>query len=398
MSWRTVLSLLLAIGTCLVSSLVVLVIVIISVGISASPLSLSCLTGGRWICWLADWVHLHISERSSGWRSRRGSSIAILPPAALDRPTMNHLTLQLHDRQSSVLVSVELDESETTIGLHTNFGEIADGLEERNKIRLGTIGNEIANVDSRVVRSSLGDDRLVGQRCTLEVTGSGSRTRRWSTADGGSTLGLLIGPVDTDSARSKPFTVHCGDSLLCIGLVSESEEAVTARLARVHIPHDSSIRESAESTEGFTKNLIIDLGAEIADEDMVVVGSVFLVLRTLIRPVNTNLGVEDLAAVEGLKSSLCGAHIHIFDETVVKATVLIIAIGDDFDMLNWSSHREDFREHILSNSRTQVANIKVSPPGGLSRHRTHRIHADEKITKSLGNKKADSEKAEISQI
>jgi hypothetical protein len=49
------------------------------------------------------------------------------------------LALQLDNSHRRVFVSVELDESKSTIGLHANFGEIADGLEQGDEIGLSAV-------------------------------------------------------------------------------------------------------------------------------------------------------------------------------------------------------------------------------------------------------------------
>jgi hypothetical protein len=74
---------------------------------------------------------------------------------------MNHLALQLDDGQCRMLVSIKLDESKTAVGLHPDFREIADRLEEGNKVGLRAVWDEIADIDSRVVRGSLLDDGFI---------------------------------------------------------------------------------------------------------------------------------------------------------------------------------------------------------------------------------------------
>jgi len=41
---------------------------------------------------------------------------------------------------AACFVRVELDKREATVSLHTDFGEVADRLEKRDEVRLGTIG------------------------------------------------------------------------------------------------------------------------------------------------------------------------------------------------------------------------------------------------------------------
>jgi hypothetical protein len=298
---------------------------------------------------------------------RRSTVSSILAPTTLDRASVDHLSLQLNDSQCSVLVSVELDEGEPAIGLHAYFGKIANGLEQRDKVSLRAIRNKVADVDSGVVLRSLLDDGVVRKRAALEINGSRSASattgaRGRSSGSCRCTLRLLVGPVDTDGARSEPLAVHGGDGLLSIGLVPKCEEAITAGLARVHVPHHASVGHGAESAESFGENLIIDFGAEISNENVVVTGGVFLVLLTLVSPVDADLGIEDLAAIESLESRFCSAHIDILHKTIVEAAMLIVAIGNNFNMLNRPCDGKDLAEHVLSDARAQISNVEVGTP------------------------------------
>lgn len=281
---------------------------------------------------------------------------------------MNQLTLQLNDGHRGVLVSVELDERKTTVGLHANFGEVADGLEEGDEVRLGAVRDKIADVNGGVEGRGLLDHGLVREGTALEVdrrrstaSTSASWASRGATADWQAALGLLVGPVDADGAGSEPFAVHGGDGLLGIGLVPKGKETVTARLARVHVPHDAGVGHGTEGGEGLGEDVVVDLGGKVADEDVEVVGSVFLVLLALVSPVHADLGVEDFAAIEGLESGLGGTHVHVLDEAVVEAAMLVVAVGDDLDVLDGPGDGEDLGEHVLGHSGAEVANVEVSP-------------------------------------
>ena len=288
----------------------------------------------------------------------------ILAPTTLDRPAVHHLTLQLNDRHSSMLVCVKLDKRKATISLHANFGKIADRLEQRNEVRLGAVGDQVTDINCRVVGRRLLDNGLIGEGTTLEVDwcrcsaeGSGGTGRRCR-----SSLGFLICPVDTDGTRAEPFPVHGGDGLFSVCLVPEREEAVTTRFSGIHIPHHTSIGQGAKGAESLAENLVIDFGGEIADEDVVMTGGVFLVLLTLVSPVDTNFRVENFAAVEGLQSGLCSTHVEVLDETIVEAAMLVVTVRDDFNMLDWASDGKDLREHVLGDPRAQVADIEMGAP------------------------------------
>ena len=73
--------------------------------------SVGCTSGRGW----ADWS-------PNDDRTRAFSTI--LTPTALDWTTVDHLPLKLDDSHSSVLVSVKLDKSEATVGLHPDFRQI----------------------------------------------------------------------------------------------------------------------------------------------------------------------------------------------------------------------------------------------------------------------------------
>ena len=314
----------------------------------------------------------HVGVRSRGRRRTHAARTEpsttirpVLPPAALDRAAVDHLTLELDDGHRGVLMRIKLDESEATVRLHADLREVANRLEEGDEIGLSRVRDEVADVDGGVIRGSLGYHGLVRERPTLEVH------RRWgpsahASAHGGGAaascaLSLLVGPVDADRARAKPLAIHSGDGLFSIGLVAEGKETVATRLAGVHVPHDARIREGAERTERLGEDVVVDLGAEVADEDVVVVARVLLILLALVGPVDADFGVENLAPVEGLEGSLGCAHIHVLNETIVETAVLIVAVWDDLDVLHRTGHSEDLGQHIFRHPRAEVSDIEVSP-------------------------------------
>ena len=317
----------------------------------------------------------HVSVGGAGGRGRADRSSdngraravsAILPPTALDWPTMNHLSLELDNSHSSMLVGVKFDESKATVCLHPDFGKITTRLEKWDEIGLGGVRSEVSNIDGAVVRRGLLDYGLVGNGTAGEVDRGGDADASGRTVGSGSgysrgrsALSLLICPVDSDSTRTEPFAVHGSDCLLGISLVAECEETVTTRFSGVHVPHDSGIGEGAKGAECLGKNLVVNFGAEVADEDVEMRGGVLLVLATLICPIDTDLRIKDLAAVEGLKGCLGSAHIHIFNETVVETTVLVVTVGDDLHVLNWTGDGEDFCEHVFGDSRGEVSDIEM---------------------------------------
>jgi hypothetical protein len=147
--------------------------------------------------------------------------------------------------------------------------------------------------------------------------------------------------------------------LLRIGLVTESQETIATRFARVHVPHDASIGQSAEGREGLGKDIVIDLGRKVTNKDMEMVRRVLLVLLALICPIYADLRVKYLTAVESLKSSFCGTHVHVLDEAIIKATVLVVAVWDYLDVLYRTSDSKNFREHVFGHSWAEISHVKV---------------------------------------
>src|SRR6266852_3010962 len=93
---------------------------------------------------------------------------------------------------------------------------------------------------------------------------------------------------------------------------------------------------------------------------MEMVRRVLLVLLALICPIHADLRVKYLTAVESLKSSFCGTHVHVLDEAIVKATVLVVAVWDDLDVLYRTSDSKNFREHVFGHSWAEISHVEVS--------------------------------------
>ena len=246
-------------------------------------------------------------------------------------------------------------------------------MEKGDEIGLGGVWSEVSNVDSAVVRGGLLDHSLVGERATGKIDRGRNADASGGTAgsgsDGWGALGLLIRPVDSNSTRAEPLAIHGSDCLFGVGLVAEGEETVTTRFSGVHVPHDTGIREGAECTECLGEDLVVNLGAEITDEDMEMCGGVLLVLTALVCPVDTDLRIENLAAIEGLKSSLCSTHVHVLNETIVETAVLVVPVGDNLYMLNRTGDSEDLCEHVFGNPRREVSDVEMGaslPEGGVS--------------------------------
>lgn len=223
-------------------------------------------------------------------------------------------------------MGVHLDEGEATVRLEASLGDIAEVLEKRNKVVLSGVWSQVANVASSLPCRGLLDDHLVrvgtlgGEAVVAEGSGRSHahlghglllRVRR---------LTLLVGPVAADSAGTKPLAVHVGESLLSIAAFAESNEAVATRATSLHVPHDTSLRDGAESREGLEQNFIVDFVGKIANKNVEVVRGILLGDSVrLVSPVDANLLLVNAAAVKSRHSALCRTGVVVLNETVVVA-------------------------------------------------------------------------------
>ena len=102
--------------------------------------------------------------------------VLILSPRTLDRPAVYELVLQMSDGERRVLMCIKLDKGESPVGLHTNLDDVPVSLKEGDKIGLGGIGDEVANVNGSIEVWCLSCDGLVrhGGGCWGGIAGRGS--------------------------------------------------------------------------------------------------------------------------------------------------------------------------------------------------------------------------------
>jgi len=83
--------------------------------------------------WLRHTIHRHVCIGGTGCRARADGSAnhgwagafgTILTPTALDWSAVDHLSLELDDSHRGVLVGVQFYESEATVSLHPDLGEV----------------------------------------------------------------------------------------------------------------------------------------------------------------------------------------------------------------------------------------------------------------------------------
>lgn len=66
----------------------------------------------------------------------------------LERTTIHIVTAQLTDGHCCILMGIHLDKGKTTVGLESGLNHETEVLEERNKVVLGGVWSQIANIAS----------------------------------------------------------------------------------------------------------------------------------------------------------------------------------------------------------------------------------------------------------
>jgi hypothetical protein len=137
------------------------------------------------------------------------------------------------------------------------------------------------------------------------------------------------------------------------------QKAVTPALARVHVPHDPRLAHAPKCAKGLCEHVVVDLWAEVADKDVVVVLGVLLVLLTLVGPVHPDIRVKYLPPVEGGHGLLGRAHLGVLDETIVEPAVLEIAVLDDLGGDDRTGDGKDLGEHVVGDPGGEVADVEM---------------------------------------
>jgi hypothetical protein len=146
----------------------------------------------------------------------------------------------------------------------------------------------------------------------------------------------------------------------------EREETITPALARVHIPHDPRLAQTAKCAESLVEDLIIDFWAQIAHKHMEMMLRVLFVCISLIRPIDSNIGIKQFSSIKRLESLVGCSHIRIFDESIVHTTMGEISILDNLGRDDGTGDRKDLGEHVVGYSRREVADVEMGFLGRFS--------------------------------
>lgn len=166
--------------------------------------------------------------------------------AALQRSPIDVIPRKLADSHRSILVGVHLNKCKSSVSLEPSLDNVTKVLEQWNKVVLGSVRCEVADVNGGLPLRGLLDNHIValdtmGREMVVTIRSSRGHSH-------GSHCGLLrdrglaflIGPIATDCAGTKPFTIHAAQSLFSIRAFAEGNEAVAAGATSLHIPHDAS--------------------------------------------------------------------------------------------------------------------------------------------------------------
>lgn len=215
--------------------------------------------------------------------------------AALQRSTIDIVTIELANRHGSIFMRVHFDERKSAIGLQAGLENVTKVLEQRHQVVLRGVRCKVADVARGLPLGSLLDDHVVAldtvgwEMVVTKGCGRGHAHSRHRLLLGNGRLALLVSPVAANGTRTKPFAIHGGQGLVRITTVTESNEAIATRTSRLHIPHHTGFRNRTESRESLRQDLIVDFVAQVTDEDVEVVRGIFLVCAVgLIGPVDTN--------------------------------------------------------------------------------------------------------------
>jgi hypothetical protein len=217
------------------------------------------------------------------WRRRavRGASRARVvlgaAPAETDTRVADGVTLHLVDGHLSGVTLDELNKATALSGRDLDIGDFAEALEERTELILGDVARESTNENSGIVGvgelvHGLGSTVVAGHgRSTHGVHAHGVRAPRHATharCASGTALVLGSGGADAHRPVAAVDTLHLTKSALLVTLVGKANEAVASGEAADRVGHDlGGLARVVLGLEQRHENILVDLGAEVADED-----------------------------------------------------------------------------------------------------------------------------------
>jgi hypothetical protein len=189
----------------------------------------------------------------------------------------------------------ELDETAALARGDLDVGDFSESLEERAELILSHVAGKTTNEDSGVV----GVGELVhGLGSAVEAhggtthrgvhAGGAGHTAHVGSAHAGA---LVLGSSggDAHGAVAAVDTLHLGESTLLVVLIGEADETVATGHAGDGVGHDlGGLARGEAALEEGDKNVFVNLGAEITNEDGVLGATVITAKRKLACMILTN--------------------------------------------------------------------------------------------------------------
>lgn len=223
----------------------------------------------------------HAHGRVDWWwgsRTVRGTGrarvVLAATPAEADTRVTDRVALHLVDGHLGGVALDELDETAALAGRDLDICDLAEALEERAELIFGDVATKAANENGGVVRVGelvhwLGSTVETKRRGTHAVHANGT-ARHTAHGSGTSVLVLVLGGGSANAHGSVAAVnaLHLGEGTLLVCLVGEANEAIATRKAADRVRHYLGRLAAGEAVlEDADENVLVDLGAEIANED-----------------------------------------------------------------------------------------------------------------------------------
>lgn len=306
------------------------------------------------------------------WGASRTGVVLAATPAQPHAGVANRIPLHLVDGHLGRMSVNELDETAALARWNLDVGDFAEALEERTQLILSDVARKTADEDSGVVWVGelvhrLGRAVVAHRRSTHTVHAHvwpATRHATHTTRRAATRLVLGSSRTDAHGTVTAVDALHLVQSGLLFLLVGEADEAVATRHAADGVGHDLGGLARIELVlEERQEDVLVDLGAEIADEDAILGSTVIAAAigkATARGPVEFELavGVRDHLAVK-LERARCGIRAFEVDEAVAGiAAGELVADHLDIDLV---AHAEpDAADEVLVDPRLKLAHPTLS--------------------------------------
>lgn len=163
------------------------------------------------------------------------------------------------------------------------------------------------------------------------------------------------GPIRPDASAAQPLAVHRVNRVFGVRLFDERHERVPFGLERLRVAHDTAVGYLAEWSERLFQRVRLDLGAQVADEYMIMVARVELrLVAGRRRPVDFHLLVQEQPAVHrGQGRGRARVRVEL-EERVRVAT----GFADHFARVHRADVREQRAQQFFGDGRVEIADVQ----------------------------------------